>query len=883
MSVLVPPRRASVERPTLLDRSAESTKAGPVGAGAGVLMTEYLLPSILGDNPQMRMRRAWQMGISVDWIRSAERVISGKFATVPWHLEDPDGETIDDAYPNAYAKEAYRLLARPQSQLEVGQRKPRTVLWALTSRHMGLCGPAFWFFDQPNGYGIPLNIVYIRPDRVEAGADANGNLEKWIIDRKPGNKGVTADLDQMLQFNLEPPDDGYFGIGLVESAMHKAQLSQSFDKYLQDIMATGGRIAGIISPKMGSLEGNAYEQAIRDWRSIAEQPNAGRRLQVVQAPVEFTKTAQTTAESAVAKLMTEVRDDLLNIWGVPLSQLGGYSPAGLNSGDVRKYDEAALWQNAIHPRLVPFVETIQTGLLDRYETLLGGWTPKLIVDEPEFDDDSPRYAMAVQALGLPLTGAERREQVGLEPLGPEVLGPSGKPVDEEIYIQSIMTPLALMGGYASAPPPASMPGFVPPLADEDEPGVDRPVANWRSRTPVAPPVPVVKPAVTPPAVAAKKATASQSDIRTAVHGILDPQYPSKLTKWVDEATWEFDPAHLIKHIEVPPRSNQRLDPAKVNSLTAMLATGAPTRPIILVDTPQVPEGRALVDGWHHIAAYRAAGQKTIPAYIASGAAAANAPADAMQSKKYDAPFKKAGLRDGLKELRTRILETETPQIAASIRRVLEEQQRSIVARVRTLPAYRLKDPAHLWPAAMRNEWDQSLANALRPHLETMTGELRTHIMAELQPGKAESTIMANPSAPPLPGALSRVLERGATRVQAINERTRVALQKIIADGVTEGLPPGAIADLIEAGVLDNGMPIFDEYRAELIARTEVNEAYRDGELGSYVEVGVEMVEAVDGDQDDMCAARDGQTFSLDDADAEEEHPNGTLDWLPVIE
>jgi phage portal protein BeeE len=856
-------------------------------------MTEYLLPSILGDNPQMRMRRAWQMGISVDWIRSAERVISGKFATVPWHLEDPDGETIDDAYPNAYAKEAYRLLARPQSQLEVGQRKPRTVIWALTSRHMGLCGPAFWFFDQPNAYGIPLNIVYIRPDRVEAGADANGNLEKWIIDRKPGNKGVTADLDQMLQFNLEPPDDGYFGIGLVESAMHKAQLSQSFDKYLQDIMATGGRIAGIISPKMGSLEGNAYEQAIRDWRSIAEQPNAGRRLQVVQAPVEFIKTAQTTAESAVAKLMTEVRDDLLNIWGVPLSQLGGYSPAGLNSGDVRKYDEAALWQNAIHPRLVPFIETLQTGLLDRYEPLLGGWTPKLIVDEPEFDDDSPRYAMAVQALGLPLTGAERREQVGLEPLGPEVIGPSGKPVDEEIYIQNLMTPLALLGGYTQAPPPASMPGFVPPLQDEDEPGVDRPVSHWRGRpaptvkpapTPPAKPAPTppAKPAPTPPAVA-KKAGLSQADIRLAVHGILDTQYPKKLTNWVDEATWEFNPELPIKGIEVPPRSKDRLDPDRVNFISALLATGANTRPIVIVDTTQVPGGTALADGWHHIAAYRANNMKTIPAYIASGTAAANAPADVMQSKKYDPANRKASLGAGLKELRTRLLETETPQIAATVRRVLEEQQRSIVARVRTLPAYRLKDPAHLWPAAMRNEWDQALANALRPHLESMTGELRSHIMAELQPGKASSLLMVNPSAPPPPAALQRILDRGAARVQGINERTRIALQKIIADGVNEGLPPAAIADLIEAGVLDNGVALFDEYRAELIARTEVNEAYRDGEIGSYGEVGVEMVEAVDGDGDDLCADRDGKTFTLDDADAEEEHPNGTLDWLPVIE
>ena len=72
-------------------------KAGPVGPGAGVLMTEFPL-SILGDNPQRKMAQAWKLGIEVLWIRAAERVISGKFSTCAWHLEDPDGETIGDDY-----------------------------------------------------------------------------------------------------------------------------------------------------------------------------------------------------------------------------------------------------------------------------------------------------------------------------------------------------------------------------------------------------------------------------------------------------------------------------------------------------------------------------------------------------------------------------------------------------------------------------------------------------------------------------------------------------------------------------------------------------------------------------------------------------------------
>ncbi len=54
------------------------------------------------------------------------------------------------------------------------------------------------------------------------------------------------------------------------------------------------------------------------------------------------------------------------------------------------------------------------------------------------------------------------------------------------------------------------------------------------------------------------------------------------------------------------------------------------------------------------------------------------------------------------------------------------------------------------------------------------------------------------------------------------------------------------------------------------------------QIESYREYDVSQVQAIDGDGDEECAARDGQVFDLDDALAIEDHPNGTLDWEPVI-
>ena len=59
-------------------------------------------------------------------------------------------------------------------------------------------------------------------------------------------------------------------------------------------------------------------------------------------------------------------------------------------------------------------------------------------------------------------------------------------------------------------------------------------------------------------------------------------------------------------------------------------------------------------------------------------------------------------------------------------------------------------------------------------------------------------------------------------------------------------------------------------------------AYNAAALDSYQELGVKEVEAIDGDDDPECAERNGKRYTLAEAAAIEDHPNGTLDWVPVL-
>ena len=127
-------------------------------------------------------------------------------------------------------------------------------------------------------------------------------------------------------------------------------------------------------------------------------------------------------------------------------------------------------------------------------------------------------------------------------------------------------------------------------------------------------------------------------------------------------------------------------------------------------------------------------------------------------------------------------------------------------------------------------------------------------------------------------ALRRILVHAAARVTKINETTRDAIRAAIAAGIEAGEGAAELGARIAAAAA------FDTYRGELIARTETMFAWNASAIESYRDAGVEMVEPQDGDEDEECAARMARgPVPLDEALADEDHPNGTLAWSPIVD
>jgi hypothetical protein len=303
-----PPRTRTLSTAVVTQKAV--TSLGPWATGIPL--------SSVNHSPQDRMA-AYLRAYKVGWFYKAGRKIADDFANLPWRVKDGDSESTDPEETTLQnpdldipfdqlspIQQFQRLMERPNPSQTGRQLRKKTRI------RLDFAGCAFWYLegvDAPSG--LPTAIYGISPPRMWPAYDRQGQLIGWVMDKDQPSGGVPFDANEILLFCEDGADDDPFGVSVVQSVQGHVGLSDAMATHVGDVMATGGRLAGMLWPKSRALDEAEFTQAQRAWRNATSDTNAARRLLLFPEPMEYSAGAASPKDIGLPELAAVDRDAIL--------------------------------------------------------------------------------------------------------------------------------------------------------------------------------------------------------------------------------------------------------------------------------------------------------------------------------------------------------------------------------------------------------------------------------------------------------------------------------------------------------------------------------------------------------------------------------------------
>jgi hypothetical protein len=401
---------------TLLDRLLGRPERKAVYGGPYLAtLNQGPLLSLTHAEPRDRAAR-YLAAYKVGWFYKAGRKISIDVGGLAFSLsyEDTEGDNAEHITAAATSvpferldplEQFLRLMERP-NPYQTGRQ-----MFEKTQIRLDFAGSAFWYMENGSGGQLPTALYGISPTRMTPSISKSGELLGWVMDADKPSGGVPFETEEILPFlNTTATDDPWTGQGVIEAVYAQVPLTDLMARHNADVLTTGGRLAGMITPKTRTLTENEFQDVVKAWRNVSSDPNAARRLLVFPEPMEWSSGAASPKDIGIPELANLTRDEILTAFPISPYQLGVPMPGGLNSAETRREDRRDYWEGSIHPRVEILEETIQVGLVGRYETIIGR-PLDFDIEEPNLDD-APTLIEKVGALkGLISVGFDAKEAV----------------------------------------------------------------------------------------------------------------------------------------------------------------------------------------------------------------------------------------------------------------------------------------------------------------------------------------------------------------------------------------------------------------------------------------------------------------------------------------
>jgi HK97 family phage portal protein len=282
----------------------------------------------------------------------------------------------------------------------------RQEFFELHEIYMGLAGESFWVINKNKG-GLPGEIWLVPPDKMSVVPSKKDFIAGYVY--QVGSEKVPLDKELVIHHKLPNPTNPYRGLGPVQALAYDLDSELYAGKWNRNFFYNSARPDGILS--FETLSEEQYNRLKLQWNERYRGTANAHKMALVEGAAKYQQISVSAKDMDFKELRLLNRDNILGIFGMPLSVMGiteNVNRANAEAGDYT----FARW--IVTPRLNRLKNKLNEQFLPMWP-----YSENLYLD---FDDVVPESVEEKRALaesGIKsgyMTINEAREIQGLDPL-----------------------------------------------------------------------------------------------------------------------------------------------------------------------------------------------------------------------------------------------------------------------------------------------------------------------------------------------------------------------------------------------------------------------------------------------------------------------------------
>ena len=285
-----------------------------------------------------------------------------------------------------------------------------------------LVGNCYWLKYAPTREdGKPLALYRLDPRKVTVVAGEKRMIDRYEYEDGSGNPKKYRPED-IVHFRRPNPHSNQLGLGFIAGAPRMFDIELAMTESMAQFYEQGMRASGVLESDR-TVPQPIMDKLKRQFAGLFQGARNSYKVPILERGIKFHAISANASEAEFRYLAPMSADRIFRLFRLPRILTGAFD----NADRPAVREAQRIWDNKI---MIPFLNRLAEKIT---LALTLAWNIDFKFDYEYEMPIEDKLDLAESLATLPgIRVREVRQQVGLEPLGPDEKGPDGKPIDDMI-------------------------------------------------------------------------------------------------------------------------------------------------------------------------------------------------------------------------------------------------------------------------------------------------------------------------------------------------------------------------------------------------------------------------------------------------------------------